>query len=158
MTDHSMPGEFTQRLIAQPQQTETQRQSAPLSVNPISTAHMLLITELGRLLLANDVPTIDVNPIPEDFAAVRDYSLKVAALVDAWWLAIGKEAKANSLSTIDLKWFTETFTDAVEGWGTSEFDGAAEALREEHEEVESAVRGGRTASAIIRTIQGERGL
>lgn len=159
-TTNTLPGEFTQRTIAQPAVTpdELTRQHNPIPVNPISTAHMLLITELGKLLVNRQVPSVRINPIPEEFEDLHTYALQVAAAVDAWWLAVGKEARANATCTIDLKWFTTIFTEAIEGWGTSEFDRAAEGLREDQEDIESAVRSGRTARAIIRTIQGERGL
>lgn len=101
-------------------------------INPIAKAHEALIAELAPM----QPPRIHINPHPEEFEDVADYILRVAQMVDRWLLAVGTEVRSNATAHINLDLFKGMMVDAVDGWCTSECDGAASELRSEYENTE----------------------
>jgi hypothetical protein len=117
--------------------------------NPIAVAYVAMLDQLRTLA----VPHISVSPDPEQFEDVADFGLRVAQCFDRFWKSVGDEAQSNATCNLDMKCFTNTLTDAMQGWATHEFDREAAALREERQDIASAVRYRRTADNHIATIK-----
>jgi hypothetical protein len=146
MTDHTIPGEFTRIVVAQPDPTQP--------TNPIALAHAAMVGAIARVVC----PQLDVSPQPEEFEDVADYLIRVAQAMDIWLTEIGEIAQSNATCKLDKKCFTGIFEAAVDGFATFELDREAEVLRENEAEYRQAARQHRTMGAVVGMLRGERGL
>jgi hypothetical protein len=142
MTDEPQ-GEFT--VITEPMQRVFDKK------NPIAMAYAAMLDQLRMLA----IPHLPVNPEPEDFEDMADFGLRVAGCFDRFWKTVGDEAQSNATCNLDMKCFTNTFSDAMQGWATFEFDREAAALREERQTM-NAVRYGRTLSGSMARLRSAR--
>jgi hypothetical protein len=121
---------------------------APAASHPLALAQATMVTELARLV----APKLSANPEPEDFEDVADYLLRGARIIDDWIKEVGLEVRSSATCRVDMNMFTDVLKDALEGFATYEIDTAAEAVRDERQEIESALRHRRSASAMIEDI------
>jgi hypothetical protein len=129
-------------------------QSTVNAKNPMALAYAAMLDELRMLA----IPHLPVNPEPEHFEDVADFGLRVAGCFDRFWHLVGDEAQSVVTCNLDIKCFTNTFTDALQGFSTFELDRAAGVLREDDAEARQASRYGRSARTLIGMIRGERGI
>ena len=132
-------GTFTQVDMTNP---------VPVAVHPIAKAQSAMIGELARLA----APKLSANPEPEDFEDVADYLLRAARIIDGFIHEVGLEVRSSATNHVDMTVFTDVLKDGLEGNATHEIDAAAEAVRDEREEIESAIRNRRYAGAMIEDI------
>jgi len=118
------------------------------TLHPLAKAQAMMVGELARLV----APKLSANPEPEDFEDVADYLLRGARIIDEWIKEVGLEVRSASIGNVDINDFTDVLKNAVEGFATYEIDTAAEAVRDERQEIESALRHRRSASAMIEDI------
>lgn len=121
---------------------------APIATHPIAKAQSAMVGELARLA----APKLSANPEPEDFEDVADYLLRTARIIDGFIHEVGLEVRSSATSHVDMTVFTDVLKDGLEGNATHEIDAAAQAVREEREEIDSALRHRRNASAMIEDI------
>lgn len=138
----TIPGEFVRMEISK--------------TNPIETAHRALIVALGRMMVDKKVPWLRVCPTAAEFRDVKDYVSDVAAVLDAWHQAVGKEASSNATKPFDEGCFQTAFTDAVVGWSLYELEAEAEEIESNSEELDrdtrQAIQYGRTMQTMLDSI------
>jgi hypothetical protein len=162
MTDHPKVIEGTFDVISEGVAaftTSPVQAAAPGNAdNPIAAAHVALIRELAPLA----IPKLHVNTDPEEFENVADYIVRMAAIFDRWLKAVGEDVKSSAICNVNLGMFTRQFQATVEGYATFELDRAAEALREEREEMDAdvrqAIRYGRTLGHVMDVLMDNMGL
>lgn len=140
-----IPGTFTHIDLEAP---------AVAATHPLAKAQAVMVGELARLA----APRLHVNPLPEEFEDVADYLLRGARIIDAWIKEVGLEVRSAAVTNIDMGPFTEQVVGALQGNAMFEIDRAAEALREERNEIEAAVRRGRHVGAAIDNVLRSMGL
>jgi hypothetical protein len=121
--------------------------------NPFAQLQAAYVLEIARLV----VPTIGVNPHPEEFEDAADYLRRFVAVGDRFLKAFGEEISRKATVSMDMTAFEDAFLGAVDGFATFEIDKAASALREELAEAEIEIaRNGRSndfADELFKTLQ-----
>lgn len=120
----------------------------PEASHPITKAQAAMVGELARLA----APRIHADPHADEFEDVADYLLRAAGIIDAFFLEVGLEVKSSATTHIEIEQFTDVVKNALDGYATAEIDHAAECIREDHAEIESAIRNRRSASAMVEDI------
>jgi hypothetical protein len=104
------------------------------SDNPFEIAKRALIASLARV----PVPKIDVTPDPEQFEDVKDFILAFAGHADVFMQAVGAEVKRH-VYAVDLRWFADPFTCAIDGDATFELTRAREICAEDMNDYENTI-------------------
>lgn len=100
----------------------------------LAVAHATMIAHLIQLLPNEIIGEADAA----DFENRRDHLLAVAAVVDAYVLALGEDAKYHA-SSIDIGLFRQPLLGALDGMALHDLSAAAEAI--ETEQYEGCARG-----------------
>lgn len=106
----------------------------PKKFGPLKGAMVEMIGELIKLQCP-DYPSS--TPMPEDHEAIAEHLRAVTLIAGRWLRKVGLEVNSNALCRIEMARFADDlFLDCIDGWATDEAMKAANAVRDEIEDMD----------------------
>ncbi len=102
----------------------------PLTIRSSNPFEAFRLTLIKRLLALQPPKPISVNPHPTDFEALAAHVRSVTGLLDDWLSDVGTEARLAA-PELDLRDFTDAFSDAIDGNAAYLLEDVANEMRDQ---------------------------